>query len=177
LIPATLEPVGYFAALGASTSDRHARRGVFAASFLSARETNTSEGDEETQAAMAEPHHYPEGGALNAAISQTVVRLMAEAAGRGPTKARTTIDRDVIVVVLQNTLTSGERYLANSDRAEQVLEMRRAYQDAMSADCIASIEDLTGRTVSAFMSANHIDPDVAAEVFILKPETPLAADT
>ena len=28
----------------------------------------------------------PEGGALNAAISETVVRLMAEAAGRGPTK-------------------------------------------------------------------------------------------
>src|SRR3954469_17880876 len=121
---------------------------------------------------MAELHHSPEGGALSAAISQAVVRLLAEAAGRGPTKARTTIDRDLIVVVLQNTLTSGERYLADSDRTEQVLDMRRAYQDAMRTDCIASIEDLTGRTVLAFMSANHIDPDLAAEVFILKPETP-----
>jgi uncharacterized protein YbcI len=150
---------------------------VFAASFLSARETTTSEGDEETQAIMAEPHHSPTDGALNAAISQTVVRLMADAAGRGPTKARTTIDRDLIVVVLQNTLTSGERYLVDSDRAEHVLETRRAYQDAMSSDCIASIEDLTGRTVLAFMSANHIDPDLAAEVFILKPETPQPAST
>src|SRR5215212_5592163 len=119
---------------------------------------------------MAEPHHSLEGGALNAAISQTVVRLMADASGRGPTKARTTIDRDLIVVVLQNSLTSGERYLANHDRAEHVLETRRAYQDAMSAGCIASIEDLTGRTVLAFMSADHIDPDLAAEVFILEPE-------
>jgi uncharacterized protein YbcI len=124
---------------------------------------------------MAEPHHFSEGGALTAAISQTVVRLMADAAGRGPTKARTTIDGDLIVVVLQNTLTSGERYLVGSDRAEHVLETRRGYQDAMSADCIASIEDLTGRTVSPFMSANHIDPDLAAEVFILKPETPQPA--
>src|SRR3954465_15664233 len=107
---------------------------------------------------MAEPHHSLKGGALNAAISETVVRLMAEAAGRGPTKARTTIDRDLIVVVLQNTLTSGERYLADNDRAGQVLDMGPPYQDAMSSDCIASVEDLTGRTVLAFMSANHIDP-------------------
>ena len=49
--------------------------------------------------------------------------------------------------------------------------MRRAYQDAMRTDCIAAIEDLTSRTVAAFMSANHIDPDLAAEVFILNPES------
>jgi uncharacterized protein YbcI len=121
---------------------------------------------------MARPQHSPEGGALNAAISETVVRLMAEASGRGPTKARTTIDRDLIVVVLQDSLTSGERYLAAADRVAQVLDMRRAYQDAMSTDCIASIEELTGRTVLAFMSANHIEPDLAAEVFVLKPQTP-----
>ena len=48
--------------------------------------------------------------------------------------------------------------------------MRRAYQDAMRSGCIASIEGLTGRTVEAFMSANHIDPDLAAEIFILRPE-------
>src|SRR3954470_17841360 len=123
---------------------------------------------------MARQHDSPqprlEGGALNAAISETLVRLLAESTGRGPTKARTTIDRDLIVVVLQNSLTSGERYLANSGRTEHVLETRRAYQDAMSSDCIASIEDLPGRTVLAFMSANHIAPDLAAEVFILKPE-------
>jgi uncharacterized protein YbcI len=116
------------------------------------------------------PRERPQGGVLHAAISEAVVRLMAESTGRGPTKARTTIDRDVIVVVLQNSLTSGERYLADSHRAEQVLEMRRAYQAAMSTDCKAAIEDLTGRRVLAFMSANHINPDLAAEVFILKAE-------
>jgi uncharacterized protein YbcI len=111
----------------------------------------------------------PEGGALNAAISEAVVRLMAQRTGRGPTKARTTIDRDLIVVVLQNSLTSGEQFLADSDRAEQVLDMRRAYQAAMRSDCIAAIEALTDRTVTAFMSANHIEPDLAAEVFVLEP--------
>jgi uncharacterized protein YbcI len=125
---------------------------------------------------MARPHDspepHPEGGALNAAISQALVRLLADTTGRGPTKARTTIDRDLIVVMLQNTLTSGERYLADSNRAEQVLGMRRAYQEAMGSDCIAAIQGLTGRTVIAFMSANHIDPDLAAEVFVLEPQAP-----
>ena len=111
----------------------------------------------------------PAGAALNDAISRTIVRLLAESTGRGPTKARTTIDRDMIVVVLENTLTPGERYLADNGRAEQVLEMRAAYQEAMSKACIAAVEKLTGRTISAFMSANHIDPDVAAEIFILEP--------
>jgi hypothetical protein len=41
----------------------------------------------------------------------------------------------------------------------------------MSADCIAAVEDLTGRTVIAFMSANHIDPDLAAEPFVLAPRS------
>jgi uncharacterized protein YbcI len=118
------------------------------------------------------PERRPEGGALQAAISEAVVRLLAESTGRGPTKARTTIDGDLIVVVLQNALTPGERFLADDDRGEQVLDMRRAYQDAISTDAIVAIEDLTGRTVTAFMSANHIDPDLAAEVFILNPQTP-----
>jgi uncharacterized protein YbcI len=116
-----------------------------------------------------------ENGQLNAAISEALVRMLADTTGRGPTKARTTIDRDLIVVMLQNTLTAGERYLAGSDRAEQVLAMRRAYQEAMSADCISAIEQLAGRTVIAFMSANHIDPDLAAEIFVLKPQAPPAA--
>jgi uncharacterized protein YbcI len=112
-----------------------------------------------------------EHGELGAAISKAVVGLMAESTGRGPTQARTTIDRDLIVVLLQNTLTRGERYLADSERSEQVQAMRRAYQEAMRSDCVAAIEDLTGRTVIAFMSANHIDPDLAAEVFVLEPAT------
>jgi len=123
------------------------------------------------------PQDRPEGGALNAAISQAIVHLLAESTGRGPTKARTTIDRDLIVVLLQNALTPGERYLADRDRGEQVEGMRRAYQAAMSSDCMTAVERLTGRTVLAFMSANHIDPDLAAEVFVLEPQSSPADET
>jgi uncharacterized protein YbcI len=116
------------------------------------------------------PDARPDGGKLNAAISEAVVRLLAKSTGRGPTKARTTMDRDLVVVVLQDSLTPGERFLLDSDRADEVLELRRTYQEAMTSDYVAVIEDLTERTVVAFMSANHVEPDLAAEVFVLAPE-------
>ena len=49
-----------------------------------------------------------------------------------------------------------------------MLEMRRAYQETMRPELIAIVERLTGRKVAAFMSANHVDPDVAVETFVLE---------
>jgi uncharacterized protein YbcI len=51
-----------------------------------------------------------------------------------------------------------------------VLETRRAYQLTMREDFTAGIEEITGRQVIAFLSANHIDPDVAIESFMLAPQ-------
>ena len=41
--------------------------------------------------------HPSEGGPLGAALSNAIVRLLAEYTGRGPTKARTTIRGNVVV--------------------------------------------------------------------------------
>jgi len=49
-------------------------------------------------------------GSISAAISSAVVQLMREYTGRGPTKARTYVDEDLITVVLQDTLTMGDNY-------------------------------------------------------------------
>jgi hypothetical protein len=40
----------------------------------------------------------------------------------------------------------------------------------MSGELVAVVEGLTERTVQAFMSANHIEPDAAAEIFLLDGE-------
>lgn len=100
-----------------------------------------------------------------------MVRRTAQYTGRGPTKARTIIRDDVVLVVLEDTLTKGERSLVTHDRAHKVLELRHEFQEAMGADLTADIERLTGRRVIAFMSTNHIDPDLAAELFILQPQS------
>jgi uncharacterized protein YbcI len=108
-------------------------------------------------------------GQLAAAISNTVVKAIAEATGRGPTKARTTIGQDSIFVVVQDTLTKGERTLVEAGDKASVLRMREAWQRAMHTPLNEEIERLTGRHVIGFMSANHVDPDLGVEVFILEP--------
>ncbi len=50
-----------------------------------------------------------------------------------------------------------------------MLETRRAYQHTMRHDLSAGVEEITGRQVIAFLSANHIDPDIAIESFMLEP--------
>jgi uncharacterized protein YbcI len=107
-------------------------------------------------------------------VSNLIVRLINEYAGRGPVRARTYVDGDLVCVILEDTLTRGETNLVKDGQEALVLSTRRAYQAAMRVEAIAGIEELTGRRVKAFMSDNHIDPDVAVECFVLEPEDSLA---
>lgn len=109
------------------------------------------------------------GGELAAEISRAVVRALSETTGRGPTKAKTTIGENGVFVVLQDTLTHGERTLSDAGHGAAVLDLRRRWQTVMQADVSREIEEITGRKVVGFMSDNHIDPDLAVEVFILEP--------
>jgi uncharacterized protein YbcI len=72
-------------------------------------------------------------------------------------------------VVLQDSLTVGERTLTNAGEGDAVLDLRRRWQRVMREDVSREIEELTGRKVTGFMSDNHIDPDLAVEVFVLEP--------
>ena len=112
--------------------------------------------------------HHPDGH-LSAAISNAVVQLLARTTGRGPTQAKTTIGDNGIFVVLQDTLTVGERTLNDAGESQAVLDLRRRWQRVMEVEASAKIEELTGRRVTGFMSDNHIDPDLAVEVFVLEP--------
>jgi uncharacterized protein YbcI len=109
-------------------------------------------------------------GELAASISRAVVRAIAETTGRGPTKARTTIGQDSIFVVVRDTLTKGERTLVDAGDSDTVLRLREAWQRVMHGSLNAEIERLTGRRVIGFMSANHVEPDLGVEIFILDPD-------
>jgi uncharacterized protein YbcI len=108
-------------------------------------------------------------GQLAAAISTTVVRALARTTGRGPTKAKTTLGDNGVFVVLQDSLTVGEQTLTDAGQGQVVLDLRRRWQGVMQDDVSREIEELTGRKVIGFMSDNHIDPDLAVEVFVLEP--------
>jgi uncharacterized protein YbcI len=113
---------------------------------------------------------------IAARISNHIVQMMSAYTGRGPTKAWTSMDNDLVSVVLRDTLTKGERSLVDDDQAQLVLDMRKAYQRTMRHDLIAGVEQISGRKVIAFLSDNHIDPDIAVESFVLEPHQS-AADT
>jgi uncharacterized protein YbcI len=106
---------------------------------------------------------------MSESITNSVVRLIAEQTGRGPTKARTTISPDVIIVTLRNVLSPSERKLVDHGQTTIVLNMRRVQQDHMSQQLIASIETITGRRVEAFLNDTLASPDITIEVFIMYP--------
>jgi uncharacterized protein YbcI len=116
---------------------------------------------------MSDLAERPVGGHLSAAITEFVTTVFARYTGRGPRGARTIIDQDVITVVLRESLTTGEQALAAAGRGPVVENLRREFQEAMGDELKEGVERLTGRTVVAFLSANHVEPDIAVETFVL----------
>jgi uncharacterized protein YbcI len=97
------------------------------------------------------------------------VRLLRDYTGRGPTQAYTTITETHVVVVLRDALLKAERSLVQDGHSDAVIDMRRRFQRTMKDALVAAVEEHSHREVLAFLSDHHIDPDIAVEVFILKP--------
>jgi uncharacterized protein YbcI len=105
-------------------------------------------------------------------VSREMVKLYKEQFGRGPTKARTDwAGPDVLITVLEDTLTPAERTLTRLDEHQRVRDMRTFFQYATVEEFCEPVERLTGRRVRAFLSA--IDTHVAGlamETFVLHPD-------
>ena len=108
-------------------------------------------------------------GSHAAAISNMVVQLFSQYTGRGPTKAKTHFNEDLIAVVLQDAMTRAERSLVADGQSDLVLNVRRTFQKTMSSDLTSGVERITGRRVVAFFSDSHGDPDMSIEAFVLAP--------
>jgi len=118
---------------------------------------------------MQAPDENITRGSRAAEISNRAVPVLHDYTGRGPTRAHMVINRDSVLILLGDTLTKGERTLAADGQAQFVLDMRHRFQMAMREDLIATVEQVMERKVVAFISDNHIDPDMASEVFVLEP--------
>jgi uncharacterized protein YbcI len=118
---------------------------------------------------MQEPSSAPRGE-IAATISREAVQILREYTGRGPTKARTTINTELVAITFSDTLTKGEAKLVALGKGDHVLQTRREYQRAMREDLVGTVESNTGRKVIAFLSDNHLDPDFGLEAFIMERE-------
>ena len=108
---------------------------------------------------------------LTRAISAAMVKLYGEVYGRGRTTASTYINDNVVVCILEDILTSSEQELVADGNASEVIEGRVAFQADREDAFTAAVERLTLRSVVAFLSANQTSPEVACEMFFLKPLT------
>jgi uncharacterized protein YbcI len=107
-------------------------------------------------------------GELASAISNVVVKINAEHHGRGPTKAKTFLLEDVVLVVMEGGATQAELTLATAGEEELALDVRGRVQDAIAQKLRAAVEELLGRRVLTVLSAANVDPDVACTVFVLE---------
>jgi uncharacterized protein YbcI len=109
-------------------------------------------------------------GEMRALISREIVRLQAEYYGKGPTKARTYMLDDLVVVVLEESFTRAEKTLAERGEREAIQHIRRRFQQQMADSFISIVEQATGRKVRAFLSETDIGQDVSVETFLLADE-------
>jgi uncharacterized protein YbcI len=101
-------------------------------------------------------------------ISNAIVGLHREHYGRGAVRARTIMQDNYVVCFLDDIYTPVEHTLLNAGRADSVRTTRLAFQDAMEPLFREAVTKATGRRVVAFMSQVHIEPDMAAEIFVLE---------
>jgi uncharacterized protein YbcI len=98
-----------------------------------------------------------------------MVGLLKEFYGRGPTRAKTYYEDDLVVCLLRGGFSRVEQTLLEGGRGSSVIQQRMEFQDLMRDRFEAVIEDATGRRVIGFMSGNQQEPDIMCEVFILDP--------
>src|SRR3954462_13790068 len=106
-------------------------------------------------------------GEMRAIISNEIVRLQAEYYGKGPTRSKTYIVDDLVVIVLEESFTRAEKTLAQRGEREAIQHIRRRFQQQMAENFTSVVEQTTGRKVRAFLSETDIDHDVSVEVFLL----------
>jgi uncharacterized protein YbcI len=106
-------------------------------------------------------------GETRATISREIVRLQAEYYGKGPTKAKTYIVDDVVLVVLEESFTRAEKTLAQRGEREAIQHIRRRFQQQMAENFTSVVEQATGRKVKSFLSETDIEADVSVEIFLL----------
>jgi len=108
------------------------------------------------------------GGKLLAAISNSIVSIVREHYGRGPMKAKTYAIDDLVVVVMRGSgFTPLEQTIMDDDGADRVVAMRHDFQRVMADRYRETIERLTGRKVTAFLSQAHVEPDITIEIFFV----------
>jgi uncharacterized protein YbcI len=103
----------------------------------------------------------------SATISREIVRLLKSITGRGPTKARTHVLGDCVVVLMRDAHTVSEQSMADAGQQRTVAHSRVDLSEDQRARFVEVVEQNTGARVISFLSSSHQDPSVLVQVFVL----------
>lgn len=110
-------------------------------------------------------------GQLLVTISSRMVTLFRDFLGKGPERCKSYwAGPDLLVILLDGGYTVAEQTLYEAGQGQAVQDSRLRLQRTLASRMRATVEELTGRTVTAFMSASHQSPDLSAELFVLESE-------
>jgi uncharacterized protein YbcI len=111
------------------------------------------------------------GDDLLAAVTTAMVELHERYHHRIPVTAKTQLlGGDLLACVMGGVYTDVEKTMIELQRSTVVQETRSAFQSAMQHKFISAVEDLSGRDVLAFISNQHVGPDIEIELFMLGSE-------
>jgi len=107
-------------------------------------------------------------GTQTAELSDAMVRIYKEQFGRGPTKAHSVYaGPDLVICTLEHTLTPAEHRMVQLGEHQRVRDIRTFFQHASEQEFVSAVEQITGRSVRAFVSGTDTEHDVSSEVFYL----------
>ena len=112
---------------------------------------------------------HARSGEQLAAVTNGIVKLFREYYGRGPTKAKSyLLDDRIVVCVLEDTMTTVEQTLVKNGHGDMVSQVRLTFQEAMADEFKSVVEEAMGRRVAAYHSQLTIEPDMGFEFFVLE---------
>ncbi len=111
----------------------------------------------------------PKKAVLEAAISDSFIKLQRSQVGRGPVETRTYIIEDMVLVRFKGVLTVEETHLAKTDKGRQVVkEMRQILRETFSNQA----EELVARLTECKVISSHCDISTKTgervEIYILE---------
>ena len=109
-------------------------------------------------------------GQLRKDISNAMVGLKKHLYGKGPTKAKTYINDNIVFCVLEGGLTRNEETLIAAGEEQLVRSYRLRFQEVVGKTSMGAIEELTGCKVLTYHSQIVFGPTRAFEIFLLEPD-------
>jgi uncharacterized protein YbcI len=109
----------------------------------------------------------PAAPSIQLEIANAVVHAYKELFGRGPTKARVVVQRDIVVCVLAECQTRAERTLIQNGRHKAVAQFRNEMHSVACPKLTRIVQGVTGRRVGACIPGIDLEADEQVLTFRL----------